>query len=232
MLSFKLLKREYKMKELKYFLFSVLCIILVLVAISQKSFSQVSDISGNSYKVIKIGNQEWTTENLNVEQYRNGDPIPQVQDKDEWENLTTGAWCYFENKSENGSTYGKLYNGYAITDSRGIAPVGWHIPGDEEWTKLTDFLGGEQIAGEKMKSKSGWDENGNGTNNSGFSGLPGGYRNHNGYFLNFGKNGLFWTSTEFSSGNLWFRNLIGSIPDVYRPNYDKAFGLSVRCVKD
>jgi len=104
---------------------------------------------------IKIGTQTWTGKNLDVEYYRNGDAIPQVQNDNEWDNLTTGAWCYYANKGENGTTYGKLYNWYAVTDPRGLAPEGYHIPSDEEWKILTTYLG-EIKASKKMKSTSGW----------------------------------------------------------------------------
>jgi uncharacterized protein (TIGR02145 family) len=218
------------MKKINKVLFGILTFVILLSIGVNKSNSQVTDKDDNTYKTVTIGKQVWMAENLNVEHYRNGDAIPQVQDKEEWANLTTGAWCYYDNNSGNGM--GKLYNWYAVSDTRGFAPEGWHVPTDEEWTILTDLLGGERVAGEKLKSTSGWDDDYNGTNTYGFTALPGGYRNHDGYFLNFGKNGLFWTSTEFSSTNVWFRNVIGSIPDVFRPNYDKKFGLSVRCVKD
>lgn len=199
---------------------------------SLSSFSQVKDKDGNSYRTIKIGKQEWTAENLKVEHYRNGDEIPQVQDKEEWSKLTSGAWCYYENISDNGIEYGKIYNWYAVNDPRGIAPEGWHVSTDDEWTKLTDFLGGAETAGTKLKSTSGWDENFSGDNSSGFNALPGGYRNNDGYFGNKGINSLYWTSTELNSERVWFRNIIGSIPDVYRPTYYKNFGLYIRCVKD
>ncbi len=213
--------------------FNVLLAIVMIFAFAINiSISQVTDKDGNTYKIVTISKQIWMAENLNVEYYRNGDPIPQVQDKDEWDNLTTGAWCYYDNNSGNGITYGKLYNWYAVNDSRGLAPDGWHVPTNDEWTTLTTFLGGAETAGEKMKTTSGWDEGGNGTNKSGFTAIPGGYRNHEGYFINIGKNALFWTATEFNSTNVWFRNVIGSIPDVYAPNYAKDFGLSVRCIKD
>jgi uncharacterized protein (TIGR02145 family) len=220
------------MKQTNKALFTFLLVTIVFCFSFNKSISQVTDIDGNIYKTVTISKQVWTSENLNVEHYRNGDPIPQVQDKEQWDNLTTGAWCYYDNNSGNGTIYGKLYNWYAVNDPRGLAPDGWHIPSDAEWTKLTDFLGGAEVAGEKMKTNSGWNENGNGTNSSGFTAIPGGYRNHEGYFINIGRNGLFWSSTEFSSDNAWFRNVIGSIPDVYKPNYGKDFGLSIRCVKD
>jgi uncharacterized protein (TIGR02145 family) len=212
--------------------FVILTILFLFVLFTQNIFSQVSDIDGNTYKTVIIGKQEWMAENLNVEHYRNGDPIPQIQDKEEWANLTTGAWCYYENNSENGVIYGKLYNWYAVMDPRGLAPEGWHIPDDEEWNTIINLLGGAGTAGKEMKSSSGWIEGGNGTNSSGFSGLPGGYRNHDGYFSNIGKNGIFWSSTAFNEKSAWFRNLIGSISDVYRPNYFFVNGLSIRCVKD
>ncbi len=204
--------------------------IFTIVFFAGQSFSQVTDYDGNVYQTVKIGKQVWMSENLNVEHYRNGDAIPQVQDKEEWDNLTTGAWCYYDNDAGSGA--GKLYNWYAVNDPRGLAPEGWHIPSDAEWTVLTDFLGGAATCGPKLKSTTGWIENYSGDNSSGFNALPGGYRTHDGYFSNKGKNAIFWTTTEFNSELVWFRNVIGSIPDVYRPNYAKDFGLSVRCVKD
>ena len=104
---------------------------------------------------VTIGTQTWTSKNLNVTKYRNGDAIPQVQDKNAWAKLKTGAWCYYENNTANGTTYGKLYNWFAVNDTRGLAPKGYHIPTDAEWTILTDYLGGDTIAGTKMKSTSG-----------------------------------------------------------------------------
>jgi uncharacterized protein (TIGR02145 family) len=120
----------------------------------------VTDIDGNSYNLVEIDTQLWISKNLNVSKYRNGDEIPQVQDASEWAALTTGAWCYYENKEENGTTYGKLYNWYAVNDPRGLAPEGFHIPSDEEWNDLIENLGGENVAGGKMKEKGKvhWDE--------------------------------------------------------------------------
>ena len=217
------------MKQLNLF---AAFILIVLFSAMNTTFSQVTDKEGNVYKTVTIGNQVWMAENLNVTQYRNGDPIPEVQDKEEWDNLTTGAWCWYENNSANGTTYGRLYNWFAVNDPRGLAPEGWHIPSSDEWNKLTNNLGGAENAGTKLKTTSGWDNGGNGDNKSGFSAIPGGYRTHDGYFSNMGRNALFWTSTEFNTTNAWFRNVIGSITDVYAPNYGKDFGLSVRCVKD
>jgi len=220
------------MKQTNKVLFAFLVAAFILYLNLNNSISQVTDKDGNTYKTVTIGKQVWMAENLNAAQYRNGDPIPQVQDKEEWDNLTTGAWCYYENNSANGTTYGRLYNWYAVSDSRGLAPDGWHVSSDEEWTVLVEKFGGSYTAGEKLKTTSGWEEGGNGTNASGFTAIPGGYRNHEGHFINKGYNALFWTTTEMNSTNVWFRNVIASIPDVYRPNYGKDFGLSVRCVKD
>jgi uncharacterized protein (TIGR02145 family) len=181
---------------------------------------------------IKIGTQTWTTKNLDLSTYKNGDVIPQVQDEEEWANLTTGAWCYYENESDNGTTYGKLYNWFAVNDPRGLAPTGFHIPTDEEWTTLTNYLGGEIEAGDKMKSTTGWDEDGNGTNTSGFAGLPGGYRSFNGDFTIIGASGNWWSSSEDSTVNAWCRYLFYDNGGVDRDYYYKQNGFSVRCLRD
>jgi len=181
---------------------------------------------------VKIGTQTWTSKNLDVTTYRNGDKIPQVQDANAWEKLTTGAWCYYENKAENGTKYGKLYNWYAVMDARGLAPKGYHIPTDKEWTMLTDYLGGDSIAGAKMKRRSGWKNNGNGTNASGFAGLPGGYRSYDGYFSNVGANGYWWSSSESDTYDAWYRYLYSNNGNVYRSSAYKQNGFSVRCLRD
>ncbi len=181
-----------------------------------------------------IGTQTWALKNLDIATYRNGDPIPEVQDKTAWANLTTGAWCYYENNTANGTSYGKLYNWYAVNDARGLAPNGFHIPTDAEWTILTNYLGGELQAGSKMKSTTGWNNNGNGTNTSGFAGLPGGFRNDGGEFLNIGVNGCWWSSSEnlTSSSWCWYRVLFYYNGNINRYSNLKPYGLSVRCLKD
>ena len=190
------------------------------------------DASTNNLNTIKIGTQTWTTKNLDVTTYRNGEVIPQVQDANAWSNLRTGAWCYYENNTANGSSYGKLYNWYAVNDPRGLAPKGYHIPTDAEWKILTDYLGGESEAGTKMKSSSGWKNNGNGTNTNGFAGLPGGYRNYIGKFDYIGAFGYWWSSSESVSNNAWYRYLDGNNGNVAR-NYNlKRIGFSVRCLRD
>ena len=137
---------------------------------------QITDIDGNTYKTVKIGKQEWMAENLNVSHYCNGDPIPKA--KDEWSKLKTGAWCYYDHDEENGKIYGKLYNGYAVYDPRGLAPEGWHVSTDNEWKILMKYLGGEDIAGDKLKEPTYWwvEDYSVPTNESGFTALPGGLR--------------------------------------------------------
>ena len=179
---------------------------------------------------IKIGDQTWTNKNLDVSAYKNGDAIPQVQDEEEWVNLTRGAWCYYENETENGTTYGKLYNWFAVNDARGLAPKGYHIPSDAEWTILTDNLGDE--AGTKMKSTTGWDEDGNGTNTSGFAGLPGGCRNSNNSFENIGEDSCWWSSSELNTTSAWYRYLRSYFGNVLRSSNQKQDGFSVRCLRD
>ena len=219
-------------------------------------------------KGVAIGSQVWMSTNLNVSTYRNGDVIPQVQDKDTWDKLTTGAWCYYENNAANGTKYGKLYNWYAVNDARGLAPAGWHIPTDGEWTVLSTYLGGEDVAGKKMKSTSGWESwteditcsncktwnaeyrrkkecnvcqdtrvngkktySGNGTNSSGFSGLPGGSCSPSGDFDDVGDSGFWWSASEGSESNAWLRDLYKSFSDR-NPLDNKGYGFSVRCVRD
>jgi uncharacterized protein (TIGR02145 family) len=184
------------------------------------------DIDGNSYNSKAIGNQVWMTENLEVKKYRNGDIIPQVQDNSQWDALTTGAWCYYDNDPSKGI----LYNWFAVNDPRGLAPIGWHVASDSEWTILTDSLG--DYAGTQMKNTSGWLDAGNGTNSSGFSGLPEGNRYGNGNFINIGAGGYWWSSTESGTDYAYFRCLLSYNSILDRSVYFKDWGLSVRCIKD
>jgi uncharacterized protein (TIGR02145 family) len=180
-------------------------------------------------QTVTIGSQVWTSKNLNVSAYRSGDVIPQVQDENAWANLTTGAWCYYNNDASNGTKYGKLYNWYAVNDPRGLAPKGYHIPTDAEWTKLSEYLGGEDKAGTKMKSTSGWGFNG--TNSSGFSGLPGGERTTSGTFS--GDYGYWWSSSECNNKTYaWNRNLNYGDGFINRDLNNKKSGFSVRCLRD
>jgi len=196
--------------------------------------SSPCDDTATSYPTVTIGGQVWMQKNLNVCKYRNGDDIPQVQDQTAWAALKTGAWCYYENKTTNGTVYDKLYNWYAVKDPRGLAPAGYHIPTDAEWTTLTTFLGGELVAGKKMKAVTGWPfyPGVTNTNSSGFSGLPGGYRD-TWRFETLTYGGNWWSASEVDTVHAWYRNL--SYADdgyVIRNSTNKVNGFSVRCLKD
>lgn len=191
----------------------------------------VIDIEGNLYQTVTNCNQTWTRRNLNVSKYRNGDVIPQVTDPTVWANLTTGAWCYYNNDPANGVIYGKLYNWYAINDSRGLAPLGYHIPSEVEWNSLETCLGG--AVGSKMKETgtAHWLTNDpNVTNSSGFTGLPGGQFDV--FFDEIGNKGYWWSSSAFDTSRSWAFTLPDITNVLYQENLRKNFGLSVRCVKD
>ncbi|MCE2711602.1 MAG: fibrobacter succinogenes major paralogous domain-containing protein [Cryomorphaceae bacterium] len=184
---------------------------------------------------VKIGTQVWMTKNLGVDYFRNGDSIPHAATAEEWEKAGQNeqpAWCYYDNVLENGENYGKLYNWNAVNDPRGLAPEGYHIPSDNEWKMLTNYLEGEDFSGKKMKSSSGWNDNGNGTNESGFSGLPGGDRGYGGPFLNVGDYGTWWSSTEYDADGAWGRSLSYHNGSVTSYKFTKTFGFSVRCLRD
>jgi uncharacterized protein (TIGR02145 family) len=195
----------------------------------------IKNTEDTNSKEVKIGNQVWMLENLDVEKFRNGDLIPQAKTAGEWESAGKNnepAWCYYDNDESNGNKYGKLYNWHAVNDPRGLAPDGYHIPTNAELTELTDNLGKENLAGVKMKSASGWYESGNGNNSSGFSAQPGGFRYINGSFSDISKVGNWWSSSEADSNNAVSRFLNYYNADVFNYNSDKQNGFSVRCLKD
>lgn len=192
----------------------------------QTSFTDPRD--GQTYSVVQIGNQCWFAENLRYE-----GSIPEVGGPSDWEAIAhTPAWCYYDDSAAYNAIYGKIYNWYAV-NSGSLCPDGWHIPTDEEWTILTDYLGGSNVGGGKMKSISGWNEpNANATNSSGFSGLPGGDRYGTGNFYGIGTYGCWWSATETLVEDAWSRGLIYSSGSVNRTFYTKSKGLSCRCVRD
>ena len=200
--------------------------LLLAAVFSSAAFSQSE---------VKIGKQIWMTKNLDVSIFRNGGTIRHASTKEDWQDAASkgeGAWCYYNYDPKNGEKYGKLYNWYAVKNSRGLAPKGYHIPSDAEWTILTEFLGGEYVAGEKLKSTSGWANGGNGDNSSGFNGLPGGYCGYDGLFASMTEDGYFWSSSEYNTSGAWGRSLSYSSPEVGRSFYYKYNGLSVRCLRD
>ncbi|HKO81079.1 MAG TPA: fibrobacter succinogenes major paralogous domain-containing protein, partial [Chitinophagaceae bacterium] len=197
------------------------------------------DADGNSYATVLINGKQWMKENLNVTKYRNGDVIPEVTDMAEWDDLTTGAWCYYKNDTANGTEYGKLYNWYAVNDPRGLAPTGWHIPTDTEWTGLTTFLGGTSAAGIKMRALGDlWSTSAVlATNQAGFSAIPGGY----GYlthaytpedqpFNSLGDVAFWWSATSTNANAAYSLN-VNLNNSVTRSAVLKKTALSVRCVR-
>ena len=204
----------------------------------------VTDIDGNTYSTIVIGDQEWMAENLKVTHYRNGDTIPNISIEGDWIGTTTGALCYYDNLVNYGDTCGALYNWYAVDDIRGLAPEGWHIPSDEEWKQLEIYLGmnisdADTIyqrgtdEGDKLKSAFGWNEGGNGTNESGFNARPCGYRSSGGGgFGSLGSWACFLTSTIEPGPFVLERILMQDAPTISRGISAREVGFSVRCIKD
>lgn len=196
----------------------------------------VTDIDGNIYRTITIGNQTWMSENLKVTHYRNGDIIPNIMDSVTWSNITTGACSDYNNLPTNGAIYGKLYNWYSVDDNRNIAPVGWHVSTDADWIILSNYLGGDTIAGGKLKEidTTHWESPNKGASNeTGFTALPGGARGFTGIYAGVRIYGGWWgyCGSDFSTGcyNRWLIN----DKIIINRNYNfKRVGLSVRCVKD
>ncbi len=185
---------------------------------------------GYDYTTVFIGNQCWFAENLRTENYSNGDSIPSNLSDSDWTASNSGASTVYGEVASNLATYGRLYNWHAVDDSRGLCPSGWHVPTDGEWTVMTDVLG--EMAGTKLKATSGWPTGGNGTNSSGFAGLPGGYRSSaNGSFASSGLVGYWWSSSP-DGANAWGRDLNSGSDLVYRNKFGQRLGFSVRCVLD
>jgi len=196
---------------------------------------EVRDIDSNLYHTVKIGRQEWLVENLKVTRYQNGDPIPNVQNAMQWRGKRVGAYCNYDNDPVYSITYGRLYNWYAVADNRSICPKGWHVPSDEEWFELTAFLGGESVAGGKLKEAglNHWSfPNYGATNESGFQALPGGYRGNMGRFQILDDYSFYWTTSSYDAASAWSRFLQNDYAGISRIENFKTFGFSVRCLKD
>jgi uncharacterized protein (TIGR02145 family) len=200
----------------------------------QKSSKPLPAAKPKDTGTVKIGTQIWSVANLNVSTFRNGDTIPEAKTNKEW--VAAGesgkpAWCYYNNDPANGPKYGKLYNWYAVNDPRGLAPAGWSLPGDGDWKTLMYYLGGPDASGIKMKNTTGWIDGNIGTNESGFTGLSGGYRVENGIFLNLGSIGTWWSTTESKASSAidFYLSLSGSLKSSNNP---KQRGESVRCIKN
>jgi uncharacterized protein (TIGR02145 family) len=201
--------------------------------------NNVSDIDGNTYKTVQVGTQVWMAENLKTSKYSDSTTIPNITENTQWSQLTTGAWCYYNNDAANNAKYDKLYNWYAVSPttngSKNICPTGWHVPTDAEWTVLTDYLGSESVAGGKLKevgTTSWYSPNTDATNTSLFTGLPGGYRGLDGVYSYIGYYGIWWSSQEYTTANAWIRNLNYYNGSAYRGSDNKRNGFSVRCLRD
>ena len=221
---------------------------------TQTTNDTVKDIDGNSYTTVTIGSQVWMVENLKTTKYRNGDPIPNVTDNTQWSNLTTGAYCNYNNDVAIANKYGKLYNWYAMNDSRNIAPIGWHVPSEAEWTKMKIYIGANLgtsgTIAKALASKTDWvisTETGavgndlSKNNTSGFTALPGGcllfYNTGQGGYREVGNYGYWWLTgeTDVSTGHSGFTNVFvnynASGYSELLPTSKKG-GLSIRCLKD
>ncbi|MFC1512237.1 FISUMP domain-containing protein [Candidatus Latescibacterota bacterium] len=213
---------------------------------SSEETGTLTDVDGNVYQTVRIGNQVWMAENLKVTHFRNGDPIQNVTDSTEWTGLTTSAYCAYNNDETLVEVYGYLYNAFAVNDTQNIAPEGWHVPSDDEWKELEIFLGmthdqadtsgwrGE-LEGAKLKEEgtAHWNPpNEEAYDNFGFTALPGGYRTSNDGFYGMGDNTNLWTSTEAINNRQWNRALNTNLTTINRRFFDKRNGFSVRLIKD
>jgi uncharacterized protein (TIGR02145 family) len=229
---------------------NLLLLLTITSILSCSKRDEVSRVTNIDIPQVKIGSQIWAKRNLDVSTYRNGDTIPQVTDPAEWRSLTTGAWCYYNNDPAMGEIYGKLYNWYALTDTRGLAPEGWKIPSDSDWNILSNYLGGDSIAGGKLKSTGTnyWlTSNYYGTDDYGFESLPTGCRGKDGTFAGLGLNSIMRSSDSLFTTDCVGINprYIGKVRIIYGDNfqgcewlrlYNKGieyfYGLSVRCLKN
>ena len=210
--------------------------IILIIGCKQQQEGIVTDIDGNVYHTVRIGTQVWMVENLKVTRYQNGDLIPDVKDTAQWRYLPIGTYCSYNNEIQNTAVYGRLYNWYAVTDKRNIAPKGWHVPSFSEIELLIANLGGDTVAAGRMKEagNSHWlyPNTGAGAQNS-LIALPGGYRHSNdGSFHTMGSNGYWWTTTQSYEMYAWSRRVYSYFANAMNVHDYKSFGFSVRCVKD
>jgi uncharacterized protein (TIGR02145 family) len=191
---------------------------------------------GERIKEVKIGDQVWMAENLNVDELRDGSWIFQAKTDEDWQRANRSripVWCYYDNDPKNGKKYGKLYNWYAVNDPRGLAPKGWRIASNGDWNRLVDYLGDRRLASIKMKSMSGWAEDGNGTNETGFTALPGGYRTYDGTFYKIDSSGSWWSATDLINfPDAWYWRMHYDESYLYNSYDPYQYGFSVRCLRD
>ena len=198
----------------------------------------ITDVDNNHYRIVQIGTQVWMAENLKTTKFKHGTSIPLITDNTAWCNLSTSGYCWYNNDEPNyKNTYGALYNWYAV-NTGSLAPTGWHVPSDIDWTVLTDFLGSEDVAGGRLKETgtTHWlSPNTGATNETGFTALPGGVRDpdYDGIFLGMGSYGFWWSSSENTPGYSWARVLIWNSSSILRDGgLDEVSGFSVRCIRN
>ncbi|MCL4482236.1 MAG: fibrobacter succinogenes major paralogous domain-containing protein [Bacteroidetes bacterium] len=213
----------------------------ITLTTTQFTYGSVSDVEGNTYKTVTIGNQIWMAENLKTTKYNDGTTIPLVTDSTVWKKLSTPGYCWYNNDATaNKNIYGALYNWYTLNTGK-LCPTGWHVPSDAEWTILKTYLGGETVAGGKLKETgtSHWlSPNTGATNESGFAAVPGGYRYFGGTFYDLGGFGYWWSTTESFSMEYSFTTIAYYLQMYYgysgvsRSSFEKQRGFSVRCLRD
>jgi uncharacterized protein (TIGR02145 family) len=236
-------------------LVGLICLILATNLHSCKKEEQATliDADGNVYRSLTIGTQVWMVENMKTTKYNDGTPIPIVTNNGDWENLTTGAYCWYDNNAATyKDTYGALYNWYAVSTGK-LCPTDWHVPSDAEWTLVEAYLiannynyDGTTSGNKYAKSLCGttlWGlsiiEGAAGNtdfpsyrNKTGYTALPSGDRYSDGTFHTIGFAGYWWTATEFSATDGWYRSIGYNNSDVARGNFSKKDGFSIRCIKD
>lgn len=215
---------------------TIMSALFLFICFNQIEAQTIKDADGNSYNVVKIGTQVWMAENLKATKLNDGTAITLVADNNAWKASATPAYCWYGNDATvNKNKFGALYNWYTVSTNK-LCPKGWHVPSDAEWTTLTTFLGGESIAGGKLREKGfvHWEKPNEGaTNESGFTALPAGYRNNNGGFANVGFFGFWWSATEYAAAPAsWARSAGGGDATILKLFNLKKNGYSVRCVKD
>ncbi len=214
----------------------IISVLFVVLATSCKKDSDddstITDIDGNVYNTVAIASQVWLKENLKTTKFKDGAAIPNVTSDSEWGSINTPGFCWYDNdQAANKNKYGALYNWYTVNTGK-LCPEGWHVPTDSDWTELINELGGEIVAANKLKSTTGWYENGNGTNESGFTGVPAGYRYSNAAFWGVTKNTHWWTANEADGTNANTVGLEYDPDEIYRDPDGKTLGFSVRCIKN
>jgi len=209
-------------------------IVYAFQSVIAQNNGKLTDLEGNNYETVKIGNHTWMSENLRTTKFNDGEPIPEVKEKSAWNILSAPGFCWYNNDTSYKKTFGALYNAYTVNTKK-LCPAGWHVSTDAEWTEMVELLGGKDVAAAKLKEQgtAHWSEPDSGaTNESGFTALPGGTRYANGIFFSRKDIGYWWTFTGETVLNGWYRSMYYSNSTVDKNFHDSTDGFSVRCVKD